>query len=209
MKLFHRLILLAAAAYLPLANADTIPSGFEEPGLMDRVMGGEIVLSETTNTSTEFVDVFRAFFNKTSAKAYADLVTDHAKYVDLFPEMKEAKTTSVNSDRTVFTYWARMVVTVGIFQQTLYPEGRHTVKLARDAAGESTVLNEITNYTEYLKLATESARLIPYQNGMLVEDTVHVKLQKASATTNFVKRHLQKMFANYVSTFRDALHASY
>lgn len=206
MKSFRRILALAVLVYLPVANAE-VPSGFEKPGLMDKLMNGEIVMEETIDTATEFENVFRAYFNKTSPDAFGALMTDYAKYPSMFKEMKEAKQLSVNSDRTVFTYWLKMKVAIGPFSQTITPEGRHTLKI--NATGESRIVNEITNYQDYLNFATENYRMIPYGNGMLVEDLVHASLKKGNSGSSFVKKQLQKMFKGYLETFRKELKADY
>lgn len=206
MRVFRRVLAFAVLAYLPIANAD-VPPGFEKPGLMDKIMKGQIVLDEQINASVEFKDVFRAYFNKVTPDAYAALAVNYPKYPDLIDMIQEAKQTSVNADHTVYTYWLHMDVAIGPFHQQIYPEGRHTLKI--NANGESTILNEITNYQDYIETATETTRLIPYQNGMLVEDTVYAKLRKSNSMAGMVKKQLQKLFSNYISAFRDTLQGSY
>ena len=205
MKTFRRILAVAVLVYLPVVAKADAPPGFAD--VMDQVMQGDIVLQETVNTSTEFEDVFRAYFNKVTPDAYAALIVDYPKYPDMFDEIKEAHQISVNADRTVFTYGLKMVVAVGPFHQTITPEGRHTLTI--NASGESHVLNEITNYQNYLNYATESTRLIPYQNGMLVEDTVHASLKSSNAAAGFVKKQLQNMFKGYLAAFRDHLQGNY
>jgi hypothetical protein len=205
MKLFRRFALFIAFAYLPVARANGVPPGFDAPGLMDRLMNGEIVLDETVNTGTEFEDFFRAYFDKTTPEAYGAIVTDYEKYPQLFDDMKDAKTTSVNADHTVFTYALTMDVTVGPFNETIYPEGKETLNLTPDANGESHITNAITNYQDYLNYATETLRLIPYKTGMLVEDDVHVSIKKQSAVSGMVKAQLQKQFQSYLTIFRTQL----
>jgi len=206
MKNSSRFFILSVLVCLPaVVRADGVPPGFDAPGLMDRVMNGEIVLDETVNTDTEFQDYFRAFFDKTTPAAYGALVTDYEIYPQLFDNMKDGKTTSVNADHTVYTYTLTVEESIGPFTETVYPEGQETLQLTPDANGESHILNEITNYQNNLNYATETVRLIPYQTGMLVEDDVHVSIKNSSPATGMVKSQLQKQFQSYLSVFREHL----
>lgn len=206
MLTFRRIFCLAVLVYVPALKAE-VPAGFESPGLMARLEKGEIVLDEKISTKTEFLDVFRAYFNKVSPDAYAGLVTTYSKYPDMFDQIEEATLLTTNPDRTIFTYKLKMNVAVGPFHSTIYPEGRHTITL--NTIGESKVYNEITNYQDHLETATETTRLIPYQGGMLVEDTVHAKLKKANAASGMVKKKLQAMFKGFIKGFRKELHGDY
>jgi hypothetical protein len=196
----------AAAAASPAAP---IP-GFENPQILERVMGGEIVKEEKISTAVEVQTIMRAFFNKVSPDAYVGLATDHPKYVELFPDLiKEAKTTKVNADHTEWDYWMDILYTMGIFQTHVYPEGHQIYRKAPDAASEATLLHNITNYQDYIKSATQTTRLIPYKTGMLVHDDIHLVMKKESSHTAMIKEQIAKQFERYISTFREHLQGSY
>ncbi len=202
-SLFGALGVSAGAAF-----ADNI-HGFEDPALLEKVMAGEITKEEVLATKVEFRTVFRAFYNKVAPQAYVDLATNHAKYPELFPEIKKAETTHVNAERTDWTYKLDVTFQFGIFIQHFYPEGHQVYKKAHDALSEAVLEHNITNYQQYLKTATETTRLIPYKGGMLVHDDVHVVLQKENSQSTMIQSKLLEEFERYQKTFREQLQGSY
>lgn len=199
------LILTAGRAYA-LASP---PAGFEDPGLMSKVMAGEIVVKQLVDTKQENRTVLRSYFNKVSGKAYADLAMNYEKYPSLFSEVKEAKTTKVSQDRKETEYWMDMLVTVGFFTTHVYPEGKHTYTPGTTSASEDRMLHELTNYKDTLEFARETVRLIPYETGILVESDLHVKLVQPSAQASMMKRYLVNQFIKYTTTFRRELSGNY
>lgn len=181
------------------------PAGFQDPNLLKAVMEGKIVRQDVVNSKLEYRTVLRSFFRKVSPEAYASLAVNYEKYPALFSEIKEARMTSANAERTVFTYWADMLVKVGFFSTHVYPEGRHTIYPAPDTKSEARIVHEIINYQEDLEKAVQTARLIPYQDGILVEDDVHVKLRKDSIYSGAVKEKISGQMMRMTETFRREL----
>ncbi len=203
------LCFIALIAVVSTALAAEPPPGFEEHGVLEKVKAGEIVKTEVVATKKEFKSVFRAFFKKTSPDAYTALATNHPKYPQLFSDIKEAKTVNANAEGTEFDYWLHVVLKVGIFTQHVYPEGHQSYKRAVDEKSEATIVHNITNYKEYLESAVETTRLIPYEDGMLLHDTVHIKLLKDNAQSTMIKNKLNEQFERFISTFRKELQGDY
>jgi len=187
------------------AFAVELPKGFEDAKLMEKVLAGKIVVEEVANTKLEYRVYLRSFFKKVSPDAFAALAVDYAKYPDLFEEILRTKTLAVSEDKTQYTYWADILIPYGIFEFHAYPEGKHTLKMAKDAISESIVVHEITNYKETLAQGMQSTRLIPYADGMLVEDDIHIKLVKDNAQSAAIKKQVIKQFSRMMETFRTAL----
>lgn len=194
--------------FASVAFAD-VPKGFEDPVLLDKVMKGNIVTEQVMATKVEFKSVIRAFFKKTSPNAYVDLFTSHKKWIGLVKEIIDAKTTGANAAKTEFTYWLKLKIKYGIFTFNIEPEGKQTIAAAADAISEWKVRNEITNYKDQLKVAEEGIRLIPYQGGILVEDNIHVILEKESSQASTAKKEIEKKWTELIGAFRDELGGNY
>lgn len=203
---YFLLVLLAPVTAQDYADG---PVGFEDPALLAKVMEGKIVMEDKVDTKVEFRTVAKAFFNRTAPEAYAALATNHPKYADLFTEVKKGETLKVSTDKTEFDYKLHLVFKVGPFSQDVYPEGHQKVTFGADATAEGRIDNEILNYKEEIKSATQVTRLIPYENGILVEDDVHVVLVKPSSQSGMIKKKLKEFFGQYVSTFRKELQGQY
>ncbi len=199
-KLFFAGICLASLAF-----AQDPPTGFEDPVLLGSVMGGKVIYQDKIDTKIEFETVAKAFFTKTSPEAYAMLAVNHPKYPQLFQEVKEGHTTKISEDKLDYDYRLKLVIQAGFITQEVFPEGHQHLIPAADAISEYRIQNAITNYTDDIKSATQVTRLIPYDNGILVEDDVHVILQKPSAQSNIIKKKLKEFFSKYVLAFRKEL----
>lgn len=198
-------LVLALSSRATLA-ADGPIAGFEDPAVLSRVMGGEIVAEEKAATGKEFETVFRAFFKGVSPDAYRDLATNHVKYPDLFPDdVKSAETTKSNKERTEFEYKMDLVFRIGIFVQHVYPELRQVYTPAPDAVSEAKMWQTVLNYKEYLTDSTETTRLIPYQGGILIHDTIHFTLAKENSQTTLIKNKMKEKFLLFLTTFRTVL----
>ena len=190
-----------------LALADGAPAGFEDPKLLAQVLSGKVVVEDKVSTNVEFVSIGKAFFKGASPEAYSKLAIDYKLYPKMFEEVVEGKAIKNNAEMTELDFMLHMVVSVGPFQQDVYPEGHHNVMYPKDAISEGLIKMKITNYTEYIKDATQSTRLIPYQGGILVEDTVHVLLQNPSAQAGLVKKKLKEFYNKYITNLRKELKA--
>jgi len=204
---FSTMFLLVFSLAL-VARAETPPEGFEDAAVFEKVMGGEIHAQEALATKKEFRTIFRAYFPKIVATQYADLVVSHARYPEMFDEVKAAKTTKVNPGRTEFDYWAHIVYKFGIFNYDVYPEGRHTLVLPTTAYAEARVLHEVLNYKDQLNKVLETTRLIPWEGGILVHDDIYFMLQKESSQSTMIKNQLKKQFLRYLEKFREVLTGS-
>lgn len=181
------------------------PAGFDAETLK-QVMAGKIVAEVKTDEKTEYRQINRAYFNKVSTDAFLDLAVNHAKYPALFsPEVQDARTLTVNDDKTVYTYLMDLEVTMGLFTFYLHPEAKHTLKRAADPTAEATLKNELTSHKEQVEFLYQNTRLVPYENGLLVEEDLHLKIKQGSAQSASIKSYLKKFFARYVDTFRREL----
>lgn len=191
---------------LPLFAANP-PAGFEDAALLKDVMAGKIILKDLVDSNIEFKTVAKAYFYRVTPDHYLGLAVDHPRYSKLFEEVKEGKTTKVSDDKSVFDYWLHLSINVGIFDYDAYPEGRQRLFVADETNPEFRIANEITNYKDQLKFATQNTRLIPWEDGFLVEDTVNAVLVKPSSFSGMIKKELKKFFSKYVTTFRKELKA--
>lgn len=181
------------------------PDGFQDPAVLEKVLAGDIVQTQVINTETEFRTVIRSYFHKVSPEAFVALATNHAKFPDLFEEIKEAKTLKVNADATQWDYQLKVTIPVGPFSQTVTPEVHQVLLPAADAASETRMTQKITNYKEMIRYSSQVTRLIPYKGGMLVLDDVHFVLTKDAAQGGVLKKKLQSLFNRYTQTFREEL----
>jgi hypothetical protein len=188
-----------------VARGQEAPAGFKDAAILSAVMSGKVHKEVVLNTAKEEKLYLRAYFNKVSPQAYAELATNYEKYADMFEEIQEGKTTKSNPERTVFEYYMDIVFVYGLLPFHVYPEGRHVVTFGADSTAESTIKHELTNYKDTFDLAKETTRLVPYENGMLVEDEIHVLLKKAGSTSESVKVELVKEFSKFMETFRQVL----
>lgn len=189
-----------AVSQISMAERD--PEGFD-PETLAKVLSGEIVLQQVVSSPVELRTMIRAYFDRVSGDAYIRLATDHPKWAQLFQEVKEGKTTLVNETKTYFEYALSMVVKYGPYTIPLHPTGKQNITYAPDAVSESKIINELTNYKDYIEFIIQKTRLIPYQTGILVEDDVHLKVK--NQVPQAVKTELANFFNRYVETFRKAL----
>lgn len=181
------------------------PKGFEDPALLAKVLNGQLVIEEKTSTAIEFRSVAKAFFKKVSTDSYVDLAINHMKYPDLFEEIKAGETLEISADKKTYRYRLDLFVEQGFLSLHLYPEGIQKIFRAPDTHSEARVENTITNYKEQINFANQVTRLIPYENGILVEDDVHFRLQKETPSSKIIKLKLREFFTKYVSRMRQAL----
>lgn len=202
-------VFLFAVASIGAFAADP-PKGFEDPALLAKVMSGKIVDQVQIDTKTEYKVVLRAYFAKTSPEAYAGIATNHPKYPSMFEEIQSAETTKVNAQRTDFEYKMTVLVQYGPFQLQVHPTGRQVFTPGADPRAEGAVAHNITNYQDVLEIASQGTRLIPYDNGMLVEDSIHVKVRKdyPPAQAAAIKTQLKKTFTRFLEVFRRELSAT-
>lgn len=201
----QNVFILAVSMFLAvsrISSAERDPEGFD-PETLAKVLSGKIVQQQVISTPVELRTMIRAYFDRVSGYAYIQLATDHPKWAQLFPGVKEGKTTFVNEIKTYFEYELSLVVKYGPYTIPLYPKGKQTVTYAPDAVSESKILNELTNYKDYIEFLVQKTRLIPYQTGILIEDDVHLKVKNQVPAA--VKSELAEFFNRYVETFRKAL----
>ncbi len=205
--MFKGSLLLAAACLTFVAQAahQAPPAGFEDPVLFAKLLKGNVVVEQLPSTKTEFRSVIRAYFNRVSPDAYADLYTSHKKWIGLLAEIKDAKTLSSNNEKTELSYWLKMKIWYTVLSFEIEPVGKQNIVAGKDAISEWTLKNEITNYKDSLTLAEESIRLIPYEGGILVEDNVHVVLAAETAFANTVRKEIEKKWSQLIGAFRKSL----
>lgn len=187
-----------------LAFGADAPKGFNDPALLAKLMKGEIVKTTLTENKLETKVVLRAFSNKTSTDAYIDLAVNHAKYPALFEEIQDAKTVSVDKDRMTYDWWMDRIVGSGFLSFHVYIEGTQKLTRAKEASGEAFVENKMKNYKEYVQLGTQNTRLVPYEGGILIEDTIYVKVVEG-AQGELIKGEMVKQFTRFLEVFRKDL----
>ena len=198
----NRFLSWAAVFFLSgLALAD-----LNDPAEIQKLLQGTIIQKDTINTKKEFQTITKAFFKQVSADAYAALAVNYAVYPTMFEEVTEGKTIKSNHDQTEHDYWLHLVIYAGPFTEHIYPEGHHTIVRPIDGTSEGKVLNQLTNYPEYIDVATQQTRLVPYQGGILVEDDVHILMKDETVYSKLVKNKLKEFFGKYTAKMRIALH---
>ena len=193
-----------------LSLGASVPPGFEQPGLVDQLVSGNIVVKKLVDTNVEVHSVSYAYFHKTSPEAYAEAIAKHETYKDLFaPDVKEGKTLRMSrvGNDMLNDYMLTVVVKMGIISKTFLTEFKQDIKLA-DAPNEESTVNEVlTNYQDYVPFSKHHTRLVPYANGFLVSDEVHFKIAPSASTGGVFKSKLNAVFGKYLKTFREVLRA--
>lgn len=200
--------ILTAVIFSALGHANSI-SGFEDPILLSKVMSGKIVIQRLIDTDRESKLISRAYFNRVSPDAYQDLTVSYQKYPDLFEEVHSGKQTSADLANQIFTYWLDVFAKVGFLGKHVYPEGKHILVRSKGANAEARVRHTLTNYQDLLDVANQEIRLIPYENGFLVEDKVHVRARKVTMVTKPAKKKFVQFFMNYTEVLRNELQGGY
>ena len=195
--------LLCLAASVTPASADTVP-GFEDQAVYNDVMKGTIRVEEVLANNVESTFVIRSFFTKTSPDLYVDVATNHKEYPAWFTEIKEAKTTWVNAERTEWTYWMHMVVKVLFFTEHVYQEGRQVYARPADAISEGLLTHTVNNYADTIKTMVERTRLIPHNDGILVHDYINYVLVKPNSNANLIRTKLKEQFVRFMKAYRKA-----
>jgi hypothetical protein len=193
---------LLIGAIAPSLFAAEPPAGFDA-ALLKRVMKGEIVLEQKIDTAREMKSVFRAFVPGASPEAYQKVVLNYEKYPSIFSDVLQAQTRNTTPDSA--SYWIQLQVRVALFQREIELEGVHAIWYPKDAQSEGALLNTITNQEEYLEFATAYSRLIPWEGGTLIEDTVHLKLQPSVSFGSMLKKQVLQLFRKYIEGFRSVL----
>lgn len=203
-----RFLTITAALFLALpALADTIV-GFEDTAVYNEVMNGTIKVEEVLGNNSESTFIIRGFFPKTNSDLYVDVATNHKMYPSMFSEIKEAKTTSVNADRTEWTYWMHVVIKVLFFSEHIYPEGKQVYSRPADAISEGVLTHTVTNYTDAVKSMVERSRLIPHQDGILVHDYISYVLVKPNSNAKLIRTKLKEQFVRFMKAYRTATSGS-
>lgn len=183
---------------------DDIPSGFTE-AVLEQVMAGKIVPDVKKDTTNEFHAFHRAFYKGVTVDSYIKLAINHPKYASLFEEVEDARTLEANTALTLLTYAMDLKIKVGFISFFLNGKGRHTVKYPETAEGEGQVHNELLNYKDKVKLLTQNIRLVPYEDGILVEQEIDLEMQPDASSKETIKNYLKNFLTRFMSTFRAEL----
>lgn len=199
-----RFLSISAALFLALpALADPVV-GFEDSAVYNEVMNGTIKVEEVLGNNSESTFIIRGFFPKTTADLYVDVATNHKSYPSMFSEIKEAKTISVNAERTEWTYWMHVVIKVLFFSEHIYPEGKQVYSRPADAISEGVLTHTVSNYTDAITSMVERSRLIPHQDGILVHDYINYVLVKPNSNAKLIRTKLKEQFVRFMKAYRTA-----
>ncbi len=180
------------------------PEGFDDATLA-KALQGETVLETLKDTGDEYHIFQRTYFANVSSDAYIELAVNHPKYVDMFDEVEAAQTLSINNDRTNFKYSLNLKVKVGFATFYMDGEGEQKVTYAPAPDEEALIKNTLVGHQDKVKHLYQNTRMIPYQGGILIEEELHLKMQKASTTNTMIKNYLKGFFSRYVVAFRKEL----
>lgn len=202
-----RILFVGWLACSTLGLAEVAPKGFEAPGILEKVVGGQVLAEDQVDISTAMRVVFRAFFSGVTPDRFVDAVTDHANYPNLFPEVQTGRTVSVNADKTQWDYAVDINAKIGFFTKKIHVEAHQQIVPAKDLVSEWTMTDAITNNREELKQALNSMRFIPYGNGFLFYSVYNVQLQNAGPFNGMAKKRLRDEALRQIRTFRKTLRA--
>lgn len=208
MKSLLMSLALAVVAVAAPAFADNVP-GFEDEAVYNDVMKGTIRVEEVLGNNVESTFVVRGYFAHTSPDLYVDVATNHKEYPQWFSEIKEAKTTSVNAERTEWTYWMHMAIKVLLFTEHIYPEGRQVYSRPADAISEGVLTHTLNNYSDSIKSMLERTRLIPHQDGILVHDYINYVLVKPNSNAALIRSKLKEQFVRFMKAYRKAANGNW
>ncbi|MCB0404220.1 MAG: hypothetical protein KDD51_05495 [Bdellovibrionales bacterium] len=197
-------LLCLIVSFAQTAFAASIPEGFTE-SVLEQVAEGKIVADVRKDTENEFHAFHRAYYHKVSADSFLKLAINHPKYAALFDEVEDARTLESNSDLTELTYAMDLKVKVGFISFYLNGKGRHKVRYPENAEDEGQVLNELLNYKDKVTKLTQNIRLVPYKEGMLVEQELVLKMHPDASSKKAIKDYLKNFLMRYLSTFRTEL----
>jgi hypothetical protein len=198
--------LLVLAFLTQTLFATTPPLGFEDSTVFNKVIAGDIVKVVEKDTTSEYILKIRAYFNKKGSKLDSSdlikLVTNHKKYEELFPEeIKRASTISVSSDKKSFKYLL-------IFNSTglsVRVDGDQKITYAKDATSEALIDNDISSFKNLFKSVSEKTRIIPFNDGLLIEDVINMQIISSGIMANKVKTKLTDNLNKFVTKFREEL----
>ena len=199
------LLCLLVAAFAAPSFADNPPQGFTDPTLLQQVMSGQIVTQTISDTQYEANFIVRSFWDKVTTDRYQDAVVDYPHYPDVFEAVQEGDLVSVNADKTEYDYKLDILEQVGPISEDFYPTGHHSLVRLQKGVAEAHLNNTLTNYKDVLPTATQSIRLIPWQTGMLVEDTINLQANPQATGAALVKQRMEDFFQSYTANFRKAL----
>jgi hypothetical protein len=201
-----RLLVIAFLTQTLFAASTKPPLGFEDSTVFNKVIAGDIVKVVEKDTASEYILKIRAYFNKKGSKLDSSdlikLVTNHKKYEELFPEeIKRASTISVSADKKSFKYLL-------IFNSTglsVRVDGDQKITYAKDATSEALIDNDISSFKNLFKSVSEKTRIIPYNDGLLVEDVINMQIISSGIMANKVKTKLTDNLNKFVTKFREEL----
>lgn len=193
----------------PEIEIATLPDGFREPHIRNTIFSRLVHVTKEIDTNQEGKFVFRTYFPNTTVNKFLAPAFDYENYPKYFPCVTKGEELAANTDRSELEYQLEIKVSVKILGKDvhikpIHPHGRH--RIVRE--GNETILhNEILNTESDFEFITQKMRIIPYGNGVLVEDTVHAKTKKSSMMAGLVKKLLIKQLSAIAEGYRAHLEA--
>lgn len=170
--------LIAIAFLFSSSLFATVPSGFDDPGLIAKLKKGDIVQKEITSTAKEIKVLYRAFFKGITAEDYAKKLEQHDDYKTFMSDVKDSKRLNTYATGRKYEYTITMESATPIGNRTFEPIFDQDIQVATNPDDESFVTDMVTNYTSDLRSAGFDTRLVPYDGGLLLAHTVHMHLKK-------------------------------
>ena len=195
-----------------IAGASDLPKGFEKPGFIEELKTGKVIMETPVSSSTELIQIVRAYFKSVNTEHYIELAINHEKYGLMFkdgsPRIKSASTVNVNPEKTEYEY-ALLVEADGPLNSVFEVKatGKQTVFRAESELLESKIENILTSHKDKFIRATQDTRIIPFEDGLLVEDRFQIILKQISSTTTILKKQLGVLFSRFPDAFRKELGA--
>ena len=158
------------------------PQSFDD-NTLKQVKTGKIVLSEITNTSTQYEFFLRGWINKSTPSAYVNLVTDTKNYKKVAPDLilDSSKSSAEKNDK--YSYDLDIRVYYGAFPMTLYASVVRALTEERQLPRLSYVYT-FQGYETTMEPLLENTQLFvdPADSGVYFEDRINIKIIFAMMT---------------------------
>lgn len=195
-RLFPRFVLCAVSVVLfsnALMAVAPPPKGFDDKGLIDKLLKGDIDSKDLVNNSKEMKVHYRAYFHKITAADYLAKIEDQDNYKKIFAEITDSSRLSKYSVGRKYQYQITMNPSTPIGKMTVKPVIDQEIVEGATPSDESSVTDTVTNYTKEISAAGMTTRIVPYGDGLLVANTVQLHLKSysfmGSAKADFRKGH--------------------
>lgn len=209
-RLFPRFVLFAVSAVLfsnTLMAAPPAPKGFDDKGLIDLLLKGDIDSKDLVNTSKEMKVLYRAYFDQITTADYLEKIEDQDNYRNIFSEIKDSTRLSKYATGRKYQYQITANLSTPVGNMPVKPVIDQEIIEGATASDGASVTDTVTNYSKEIHAAGMTTRMVPYGNGLLVASTVQLHL-KGYSFIGSTKADFRKGNLTMVEELRDELNAN-